>query len=114
MQEGKVVVRGGFKIAEERRKVKGKRERERYTQLNEEFQWIARRDNSSLSEQCKELKENNRMGKTSDLFEKIGDIKGTFHASMGMIKGRNGKNTQKYCTKKVLMTWIIMMVWSLI
>ena len=78
-----------LQIAEERR-VKGKRERERYTQLNTELKRITRRDKKAfLNEPCKEIEENNRMGKTSDLFKKIGDIKGTFHASMGTIKNRN-------------------------
>ena len=68
-----------FEIAEKRNEAKGKGERERYTQLNAEFQKIARRDKKVLSEQCKEIEENNRMGKTRDLFKKTGDIKGTFH-----------------------------------
>ena len=77
--------------AEKRREAKGKGERERYTQLNTEFQGIAGRDKKAfLSEQCKEIEENNRMGKTRDLFKKIGDTKGTFHAKMGTIKDRNG------------------------
>ena len=71
--------------------MKGKGERERYTHLNTEFQRIARRDKKAfLTEQCKEIEENNRMGKTRDLFKKIKDIKGTFHAKMGSIKDRNG------------------------
>ena len=70
--------------------MKGKGERERYTQLNAEFQRIARRVKKAfLNEQCKEIKENKRMGKTRDLFKKIGDTKGTFHAKMGLIKDRN-------------------------
>ena len=74
-----------------RREVKSKGERERYTHLNAEFQRIARRDKKAfLSEQCKEIEENNRMGMTTDLFKKIGDTKGTFHAKMGTIKVRNG------------------------
>ena len=73
--------------------MKGKGERERYIQLNVESQRIAGRDQKAISsEQCKEIKENNRMGKTRDLFKKTGDIKGTFHARMGMIKDRNGKD----------------------
>ena len=69
------------------------RERERYTQLNAEFQRTARRDKKAfLHEQCKEIEESNRLGKTRDLFKKIGDIKGTFHARAGMIKDRNGKD----------------------
>ena len=82
-----------LKIAEKRREVKGKGEKERYTHLNAEFQRIAKRDKKAfLSEQCKEIEENNRMGKTSDLFKKIRDTKGTFHAKMGTIKDRNGMN----------------------
>ena len=79
-----------LKIAEKRREVTGKGEKERYTHLNAEFQ-IARRDKKAfLRDQCKEIKENNRMGKTRDLFKKIRGIKGTFHAKMGSIKDRNG------------------------
>ena len=71
--------------------MKGKGEKERYTHLNAEFQRIARRDKkASLKDQYKEIEENNRMGKTRDLFKKIRDTKGTFHANMGTIKGRNG------------------------
>ena len=71
--------------------MKGKRKRERYTQLNAEFQRRARRDKKGfLNKQCKETEENNRMGKSRDLFKKIRDIKGTFHARMGTIKDRNG------------------------
>ena len=95
--------------------------------MNAEFQRIARRDKKAfLSDQCKEIEENNRTGKTRDLFEKIRDIKGTFHAKMGSIKDRNGmdlteaedikkggKNTQKNCTKKIFKIQIITMVWSL-
>ena len=74
-----------------RREVKSKGEKERYTQLDAEFQRIARRDKKAfLSHQCKEIEENNRMGKTRDLFKKIRDTKGTFHAKMGSIKDRNG------------------------
>ena len=73
--------------------MKGKEERERYTQVNVEFHRITRRDKKVfLSEQCKEIEKNSRMGKTRDLFKKIGDIKGIFHARMGMIKGRDGKD----------------------
>ena len=83
----------GLQIAEKRREVKGKREKERYTHLNAEFQRIARRDKKAfLSDQCKDIEENNRMGKTRDLFKKIRDTKGTFHVKMGSIKDRNGKN----------------------
>ena len=74
-----------------RREVKSKGEKERYTHLNAEFQRIARRDKKAfLSDQYKELEENNRMGKTRDLFKKIRDIKGIFHAKVGSIKDRNG------------------------
>ena len=78
-------------IAEKRREAKGKGEKERYTHLNAEFQRTARRDKKAfLSDQCKEIEENNRMGKTRDLFKKIRDTKGTFHAKMGSRKDRNG------------------------
>ena len=79
-----------LQIAEKRREAKGKGEKERYTHLNAEFQRIARRDQKIfLSDQCKEVEENNRMGKTRDLLKKIRDTKGTFHAKMGSIKDRN-------------------------
>ena len=104
--------------------MKGKGEKERYTHLNAEFQRIARRGKKAfLSDQCKEIEENNRMGKTRELFKKIRDTKGTFHAKMGSIKDRNGmdlteaedirrggKNTQKNCTKKIFTTQIITML----
>jgi hypothetical protein len=81
------------KIAEKRREAKGKGERERYTQLNADFQRIARRDKKPfLCEQCKEIEENSRMGKTRDLFKKIGDTKGPFHARVGTIKDRSDKD----------------------
>ena len=87
------VVEEASQIAEKRRQAKGKGERERYTQLNAEFQEIARRHKKAFfNEQCKEIEEDNRMGKTRDLFKKIGDTKGTFHARMGMIKDRNRKD----------------------
>ena len=80
-----------LQIAKKRREVKGKGEKERYIHLNEEFQRIARREKKAfLSDQCKEIEENNRMGKTRYLFKKIRDTKGTFHANMGTIKDRNG------------------------
>ena len=80
-----------LQIAVKRREVKSKGEKERYTRLNAEFQRIARRDKKAfLSDQWKEIKENNRMGKTRDLFRKIRDTKGTFNAKMGSIKDRNG------------------------
>ena len=77
-------------MAEKRREMKGKRENEGYTYLNAEFQRIARRDKKAfLRDQCKEIEENNRMGKTRDLFKKIRDTKGTLHANMDTIKDRN-------------------------
>ena len=80
----------GLQIAEKRREAKGKGEKERYTHLNGEFQRIARKDKKAfLSDQCKEIEENNRMGKIRDLFKKIRDTKGTFHAKMGTIKDRS-------------------------
>ena len=92
-----------------RREAKGKGEKERYTHLNAEFQRIARRDKKTfLSNQCKEIEENNKMGKARDLFKKIGDFRGTFHARMGMIKDGNEnlreakeikKRWQKYTEK---------------
>ena len=107
-----------------RREAKGKGEKERYTHLNPEFQRRARRDNKAfLSDQCKETEENDRTGKTRDLFKKIRDTKKIFHAKMGSIKERNGmdlaevednrrggKNTQKNCTKKIIMTQITTVV----
>ena len=113
-----------LQIAVKRREAKSKREKERYKHLNAEFQRIARRDKKAfLSDQCKKIEENNRMGKTRDLFKKIRDTKGTFHSKMGSIKDRNsmdlteaednkrgGKNTQKNCTKKIFTTQIITMV----
>ena len=80
-----------LQIAVKRREAKSKREKERYKHLNAKFQRIARRDKKTFfSDQCKEIEENNRMGKTRDLFKKIRDIKGTFHAKMDLIKNRNG------------------------
>ena len=103
--------------------MKGKGEKERYTHLNAEFQRIARRDKKVfLNKQYKEVEENNRIGKTKDLFKKIRDTKGTFHTKMGSIKDRNSldlteaedikrwQHTQKNCTKKVLMTQVNMMM----
>ena len=79
-----------LQIAEKRKEMKSKGEKERYTHLNAQFQRIARRDKKAfLGDQCKEIEENNKMGKTRDLFKKIGDTKGTFHAKMGSIKDRN-------------------------
>ena len=88
------------------------KEKERYTHLNAEFQRIARRDKKAdLGDQCKKIEENNRMGKTRDLFKKVRNTKGTFHAKMGSIKDRNGMDlteaedtTQKNYTKKIFMT----------
>ena len=80
-----------LQIAEKRREAEGKGEKERYTHLNAQLQRIARRDKKAfLSDQCKEIEDNNRMGKTRDLFKKIRDTKETFHAKMGSIKDRNG------------------------
>ena len=124
MQEGKGSFEKALQIAMKRKEVKGKGEKERYTHLNAELQKIARREKKAfLSDQCKETEEDNRMGKTRDLFKKIRDTKGTFHAKMDTIKDRtgmekiskSGKNTQKsYAwknyTKKILMTQITMMV----
>ena len=80
-----------FQIAEKGKEAKGKEEKERHTKLNTEFQRIAKRDRKTfLSDQCKEIEENSRMGKTKDLFKKIRDTKGIFHVKIGTIKGRNG------------------------
>ena len=113
-----------LQIAVKRREVKSKGEKERYTHLNAEFQIIARRNKKDfLIDQCKEIEENNRMGKTRDLFKKIRDTKGTFHAKIGSKKEqkwcgpnrsrRGGKNTQKNYTKKIFTTQIITIVLSL-
>ena len=89
-KEAKWLSEEALKIAEKRREAKGKREKERYTYLNAEFQRIARKDKKAfLSDQCKEIEENKRMGKKRDLFKIIRDTKGTFHAKMGTIKDRN-------------------------
>ena len=110
-----------LQIAVKRRKAKSKGEKERYKHLNAEFKRIARKDKKAfLSDQCKEIEENNRMGNSSDLFKKIRDIKGTFHAKTGSIKDRNGmdltkaedikKRWQEYTEelyKKIFMTQII-------
>ena len=85
-----------LQIAVKRREAKGKGEKERYTHLNAEFQRIARRDKKAfLSDQCKEIEENNRMGKTRDLIKKIRDTKGTLHAKMGSIKDKNGNGPNR-------------------
>ena len=114
-----------LQIAETRKEAKGKGEKERCKHLNAKFQRIARRDKKAfIKDQCKEIEENNRMGKTSDLFKKIRDTKGTFHAKMGSIKDRNGmylteaedikkrwqENTEELYKKKSFSTKIITMV----
>ena len=114
-----------LQVAEKKREAKGKEEKERYTHLNAEFQRIARRDKKALiSDQCKEIEENNRTGKTRDLFKKIRDTKGTFHAKMGTVKDRNNMDLteaeeikkwwQEYMEelflKKILMTQIATMM----
>ena len=124
MQKAKWLSGEALQIAVKRREVKSKAGKERYTHLNAEFQRIARRDKKAFfSSQCKEIEEKNRMGKTRDLFKKIRNTKGIFHAKMGSIKDRNGldlteaevlrrggKNTWKNCTKKIFRTKIIMMM----
>ena len=92
-----------LQIAEKRREAKGKGEKERYIHLNAEFQRIARTDKEALLyDQCKKIEENNRMGKIRNLFKKIRDTKGTFHAKMGIIKDRNGMGlTEAEYIKKV-------------
>ena len=119
-----MAVWGGLTNSCEKKRGESKGEKERYKHLNAEFQRIARRDKKAFFiDQCKEIEEDNRMGKTRDLVKKIRDTKGTFHEKMGSIKDRNGmdlteaedikksgKNTQKNCTKKIFMTKIIMMV----
>ena len=101
MQKSKMAVWGGLTNSCER-EAKSKGEKERYKHLNAEVQRIARRDKKAfLSDQCKEIEENNRMGKTRDLSKKIRDTKGTFHAKMGSIKDRNGMDlTEAEDTKK--------------
>ena len=113
-----------LQIAVKRREMKSKGEKERYKHLNAEFQRIARRDKKAFpGDQCKEIEEKNRLGKTRDLFKKMEDTKGTFHAMMGSIKDRNGmdlreaedikKRWQEYTEKlykKIFMTQIITMV----
>ena len=91
MQKAKWLSEEALQISEKRGDAKGRGEKERYTHLNAEFQRIARRDEKAfLSDECKEIEENNRMGKTRDLFKKIRATKGTFHAKMDSIKDRNG------------------------
>ena len=113
-----------LQIVVKRRQAESKGEKERYKHLNAEFQRIARRDKKAFfSDQCKEIEENNKMGNTIDIFKKIRDIKGTFHAKMGSIKDRNGldlteaedikKRWQEYTeelSKKIFITQIIMMM----
>ena len=124
MQKAKWLSEEALQIAVKRREAKSKGEKERYIHLNAEFQRIVRRDKKALlSDQCKEIEENNRMGKTRDLFKKIKDTKGTFHAKMEIIKDRNDMNLteaedikkrlQEYTKelyKKIFMTQMIMMV----
>ena len=107
-------------MADKKREVKGKGEKEKYSHLNAEFQRTARSDKKAFpSDQCKEIEENNRMGKTRDVFKKIKDTKGTFHTKMGTVKDRNGmdlreeeeirrgdKNTRKNYKQKVFTTQI--------
>ena len=123
-EKAKWLSEAALQIAVKRREVKSKEEKEIYTYLNAEFQRIARRDKKAfLRDQCKEIEENNRMEKTRDLFKKIRDNKGTFHAKMGLIKERNGmdlteaedikKRWQEYTEalyKKIFMTPIITML----
>ena len=122
-KKAKCLSEEALQIAVKRREAKSKGEKGKYKHLNAEFQRIARRDKKAfLSDQCKETEENNRMGKSRDLFKKIRDTKGTIHAKIGSIKDRNGmdlteaedtrggKNTQKNCTKKIFMTQIITIV----
>ena len=93
MQKGKMVVWGSLTNSWGKKTSEDKEEKERYTHLNAEFQRIARTDKKAfLSEQCKEIEESNRMGKTRDLFKKIRDIKGKFHAEKGEVKDRNSKD----------------------
>ena len=124
MQKSKWLSEEAFQIAVKRREAKSEGEKERYKHLNAEFQRKARRDKRAfLSDQCKEIEENTRMGKTRDLFKKIRDTKGIFHAKMSAIKNRNRmdltgakdikkryKNTQKNYIKKIFMTEITTMV----
>ena len=124
-EKSKCLSEEALQTAVKRREAKSKGEEEKYTHSNAEFQRIARRDREAfLSDQCKEIEENDRMGKTRDIFKKIRDTKGTLHAKMGSIKDRNdldlaedikrgGKNTQKNYTQKIFMTQVITMVWSL-
>ena len=104
MQKSKMTVWGAVQISVKRRDAKSKGEKERCTHLNVEFQGIARRDKEAfLSNQCKEIEEKNRMGKTRHLFKKIRDTKGTFHAKMGLIKDRNGMDLTE--AEDIKKTW---------
>ena len=120
MQKGKWLSREALQIALKRREAKGKAQKERYTHLNAEFQRITSRGKVFLRDQCKEIEEKNRMGKTRDFFKKIRDTKETLHAKMGTIKDRNGmdlteaedikkrcKNTQKNYARKIFMNGVI-------
>ena len=122
-KKAKCLSEEALQIAVKRTEAKSKGEKERYKHLNAEFERIARRDKKAFfSDKCKDIEEKNRMGKTRDLFKKIRDTKGTFHAKMGLIKDRNGidlteaedikKTWQEYTElyKKIFMTQIIMMM----
>ena len=124
MQKSKMAVWGGLTNSCEKKRGEKQRRKERHKHLNAEFQRISRRDKKVFfRDQCKEIEENNRLRKTRDLFKKIRDSKGIFHAKMGSIKDkkdtdlresemlrRGGKNTQKNCTEKIFTIQIIMMV----
>ena len=123
MQKSKMAVWGGLTNSCEKKRTEKQRRKERYTHLNAEFQRIARRDKKAfLRDQCKEIEENNRMGKIRDLFKKIRDTKGILHAKMGLIKDRNrrdlteAEDTKKWqgyteeLYKKIFTTQIITMV----
>ena len=129
MKKAKWLSGEALQIAVKRREAKGRGEEERYARMNAELQRRARRDEKAfLSDQCKEIEENNRVGKTSDFFKKIRDNKEIFHAKMSPIKDRNGMDLTKAedvkkkearihrrtIQKKILMTQITMMLWSLI
>ena len=125
-QEGKVVVWGGFTKSEERKEAKSKGERERYIQLNTEFQRIARIDKKVFNEERIKIEESNRKGKARDLFRKIGAIKGTFNPKIGTIKDRNDRDLvdcrrdqeemerihERTIQKKILMNLRTVMVWA--
>ena len=128
MSKGKMAIWGGLTNTCKKKRSKRQREKKRYIHFNAEFQWIARRDKKAfLSDQCKEIEENNRMGKSRDLLKKSRDTKGTFHAKIGTAEDRNGMNLteaedikrrwqeeeQKSSRTKIFMTQINTMVWSL-